>query len=83
MLDSHLDANFNTEGGVLTPRYLAQLKFVRQKAVEENSQFRFNRLFRIIKDPAIWIAAYGKISKNKGAFTAGITGETIDGTSIE
>jgi hypothetical protein len=83
MLDSHLDTNFTRENGVVTSKYLAQLKFVRQKTVEANSEFRFSRLFRIMRDPAIWITAYGKISKNKGAITAGITGETIDGTSIE
>lgn len=49
----------------------------------------FNRKDRIIHDLAgytkdinIWIMAYAKISKNKGALTAGPNKETLDGTTL-
>src|SRR5215469_15674073 len=38
---------------------------------------------RILYNPTLYLYAYGRISANRGAMTPGITGETVDGTSLE
>jgi group II intron reverse transcriptase/maturase len=39
------------------------------------------RLYRQMFNPALDLLAYGKIHRNKGAMTPGVTDETVDGTS--
>jgi retron-type reverse transcriptase len=41
------------------------------------------RLYRLLYNPDLYLKAYGKIYRNKGAMTAGIDGKTADGMSEE
>lgn len=41
------------------------------------------KLYRLLYNPNLYLHAYGKIAKNKGAMTPGVSGETADGTSLE
>ncbi len=40
-------------------------------------------VYRQRYNPALYLAAYGKIARNDGAMTRGITAETVDGMSEE
>lgn len=50
------------------------------KLFTKNSDSKVDRLFWIMEDPNIWVAAYVKLRPNKGSMTRGDKG-TIDGTS--
>src|SRR5437764_7559548 len=41
------------------------------------------RLYRHLFNPALYLKAYGKISRNAGATTPGITPETVDGMALD
>ena len=41
------------------------------------------RVYRQLFNPDLYLQAYGKIYRNAGAMTKGITGETVDGMSLE
>ncbi len=41
------------------------------------------RLYRQLFNPQLFLMAYGHIYANKGAMTPGVTGETVDGMSLE
>lgn len=40
------------------------------------------RLYRQLYNPELYLMAYAKLYSNKGAMTPGVTGETVDGMSI-
>ncbi len=40
-------------------------------------------VYRQLDNPGLHLAAYGKISRNDGAMTKGVTTETVDGMSEE
>jgi group II intron reverse transcriptase/maturase len=40
-------------------------------------------VYRLLYNPALYLLAYGKIYRNTGAMTPGVTGETVDGMSQE
>lgn len=41
------------------------------------------RLYRQLFNPQLFLMAYGRIYANKGAMTPGVTGEAVDGMSLE
>ena len=41
------------------------------------------RLYRELFNPELFLLAYGRIYANKGAMTPGVTGETVDGMSLD
>src|SRR5215210_5001473 len=41
------------------------------------------RVYRLLFNPELYLTAYGRIAKNAGAMTPGVTGETVDGMSQE
>src|SRR5260370_32990125 len=41
------------------------------------------RVYRMLYNPELYLSAYGKIYRNKGAMTHGVTEETPDGMSLE
>jgi group II intron reverse transcriptase/maturase len=41
------------------------------------------RLYRQLFNPQLYLLAYGRIYANKGAMTPGVTGETVDGMSLD
>jgi group II intron reverse transcriptase/maturase len=41
------------------------------------------RVMRLMYNPDLYLTAYGKLYKNQGAMTPGITGETADGMSLD
>lgn len=41
------------------------------------------RVYRQLYNPELYLLAYGKIYRNKGAMTKGVTGETPDGMALE
>jgi retron-type reverse transcriptase len=41
------------------------------------------RMYRLLLNRELYLQAYGKIYRNKGAMTPGITGETVDGMSLK
>jgi group II intron reverse transcriptase/maturase len=42
-----------------------------------------NELYRQLFNPHLYLMAYGRIYSNKGAMTPGVTGETVDGMSLD
>jgi hypothetical protein len=40
-------------------------------------------LYRQLSNPAFYLRAYGKIYRNQGAMTRGVTAETADGMSLK
>jgi group II intron reverse transcriptase/maturase len=44
---------------------------------------RINGLHRLMRSPYLYELAYDKVSRNKGAMTPGIDGETFDGMTLE
>src|SRR5207245_253005 len=40
-------------------------------------------IYRLLFNPALHLASYGKIYRNFGAMTPGVTSETVDGMSLE
>ncbi len=41
------------------------------------------RVYRLLYNPNLYLEAYNKIYRNKGAMTPGVTTETPDGMSLE
>jgi hypothetical protein len=41
-----------------------------------------DELYRQLFNPQLYLLAYGRLYSNKGAMTAGVTGETVDGMSL-
>ena len=41
------------------------------------------RLYRLLFNPRLYLLAYQRLYANSGAMTAGVTGETVDGMSLE
>lgn len=41
------------------------------------------RIYRQLFNPSLYLTAYGKIYRNAGAMTPGVTNETVDGMSLE
>jgi group II intron reverse transcriptase/maturase len=41
------------------------------------------RVYKHLFDPELWLRAYGKIYRNAGAMTKGVTVETVDGMSLQ
>lgn len=41
------------------------------------------RVYRLLYDPELLLACYGKICRNDGAMTPGSNGETVDGMSVQ
>jgi retron-type reverse transcriptase len=41
------------------------------------------RVYRLLYNPDLHLASYGKIYRNSGAMTKGVTSETADGMSLE
>jgi group II intron reverse transcriptase/maturase len=41
------------------------------------------RVYRLLYNPALYLMAYGKIARNQGAMTPGVTKETADAMSLE
>jgi len=44
---------------------------------------RINGLHRLMRSPYLYERAYVRVSRNKGAMTAGVDGQTFDGMSLE
>src|SRR5258708_37535410 len=40
------------------------------------------RVYRLMYNPSLYLTAYGKIYRNKGAMTEGVTEETVEGMSL-
>src|SRR5258708_12454750 len=40
------------------------------------------RVYRLMYNPSLYLTAYGKIYRNKGAMTEGVTEETMEGMSL-
>lgn len=60
---------------------LERLGIIR-KLSQQNPQWVHKELFRLLHKEDIWIAAYENIKGNRGALTAGVTKETLDGFNI-
>ncbi len=41
------------------------------------------RVYRLLYNPELYLAAYAKIATNAGALTPGVTGETADGRALD
>ena len=41
-----------------------------------------DRLYRCLYNPDLYLRAYGRLYRNEGALTAGVTTETVDGMSL-
>src|SRR5690242_17531658 len=41
------------------------------------------RVYQRLFDPELYLRAYGKIYRNDGAMTRGVTKETVDGTDLQ
>ena len=41
------------------------------------------RAYRLLFNQELYLLAYGKIQRNQGAMTPGVTTETVDGMSLE
>ena len=46
-------------------------------------QLPLKRVYRLLYQPNLYLRAYGKLARNKGALTPGVTSETVDGMSLE
>lgn len=46
-------------------------------------QLPISRVYRLLYQPEFYLRAYGKLARNKGALTPGVTSETVDGMSLE
>ena len=46
-------------------------------------QLPLKRVYRLLYQPDFYLRAYGKLARNKGALTPGVTPETVDGMSLE
>jgi group II intron reverse transcriptase/maturase len=40
-------------------------------------------VYRLLYNPHLYMLAYGRLYRNKGAMTPGVTGETVDGMALE
>ena len=54
-----------------------------RKLSQKDKKWKHRDIFRILNKDEIWIMAYEKLKKNKGALTLGSTPETMDGMSLE
>src|SRR5215470_5760158 len=41
------------------------------------------RVYRLLFNPSLYLLAYGRIARNAGALTPGVTSETVDGMSLK
>lgn len=57
------------------------LKSLSEKATDK--QYRFERIYRNLYNPEIYLLAYQKIATSQGSMTAGADGITLDGMSME
>jgi group II intron reverse transcriptase/maturase len=48
-----------------------------------NKEYKNKDLYRLLLKPGIYICAYGKIKKNKGAVTPAVNKDTLDGLGLE
>ena len=46
-------------------------------------QLPISRVYRLLYQPEFYLRAYGKLARNQGALTPGVTLETVDGMSLE
>ncbi len=49
----------------------------------ENSEYKFERLYRNLYNPEFYLLAYSKLAPNSGNLTKGTSEETIDGFNME
>ena len=49
----------------------------------EKPDVRFDKLFQKLYNPKLWLLAYEQIAARPGNMTAGVDGNTIDGTGLE
>lgn len=56
---------------------------IEQLPVLSRTGKRINGLHRLMKSPYLYERAYVRVSRNKGALTPGVDGQTFDGTSLE
>ncbi|WP_025153359.1 reverse transcriptase/maturase family protein [Morganella morganii] len=56
------------------------LGIIRKRGAEGKS---LDQIYRMLFNPELYLAAYAKIGRNKGAMTKGITEETVDGMSLK
>lgn len=56
-----------------------------QEIIREKGRRRspLKRAYGLLYNPDLYLAAYGKLYRNKGATTPGVTGETVDGMSLD
>jgi len=57
------------------------LKSLSEKA--KNKDYRYERLYRNLYNPELYLLAYQNIAKSQGSMTAGADGQTLDGMSME
>jgi group II intron reverse transcriptase/maturase len=55
------------------------LNLVQQRGTEGKP---LERIYRLLKNPNLYLSAYGKIYRNQGAMTPGTSSETVDGMSL-
>lgn len=48
----------------------------------KNKEYRFERLYRNLYNPELYLLAYQKIASSEGSMTAGTDGNTLDGMSM-
>lgn len=77
--DNSTPRNFNFPGGG-TMKGLERLGVIRE--LSRNPKWTHKELFRLLRKEDIWIAAYENIKGNRGALTAGVTRDTLDGTGL-
>ena len=53
--------------------------------IRERGHYRLplRDLYRQLYNPQLYLRAYGRIYRNKGALTKGVTAETVDGMSMD
>src|SRR5215469_14673827 len=56
------------------------LELLRQRG---QRRLPLQRVYRLLFRPDLYLMAYGKIYRNKGAMTKGVTEETVDAMSLE
>ena len=49
----------------------------------KDTNYQYDRIYRILYNREMYLAAYQNIYANEGNMTAGTDGETIDGMSIQ
>ncbi len=56
------------------------LELIRKRGTQK---LPLERVYRLLYNPNLYLMAYGKIYRNKGAMTVGVTPETTDGMSLD